>query len=177
MRAKMWVSLGVLLYCCAISCVMGFAEEKFEQEAFREIKGVALLVDEVGKDAEGMGLTKKNLQQEIELKLRKAGIKVLTVEEWFRAPDADFFCVHVHTMKTEDSDDSYAYSISVELGKSVVLVADKASKTLATVWKDGPSTGTLKKSEMLQLVSLTGERVSEFLKEYEAANGTKKQEQ
>lgn len=52
------------------------------KESLKGLKGVNVLVDNLKPDIEKDGLKTSSIQTDVELKLRMAGIKVLTFEEW-----------------------------------------------------------------------------------------------
>jgi hypothetical protein len=57
-----------------------------ERATLRGLDGVQVVVEDLQPDVERNGLTRQQLQTDVELRLRKAGIRVLTEQELDRAP-------------------------------------------------------------------------------------------
>ena len=53
-------------------------------QSLKGIQGIAVLVEPLGSDVEAVGLHTSDIQTDVELKLRLAGIKVLTLGESFK---------------------------------------------------------------------------------------------
>jgi hypothetical protein len=60
-------------------------DDEATRATFRGLQGVEVIV-EVDPDVERLGLTRQQLQADVELQLRQAGIRVLTHKERFTAP-------------------------------------------------------------------------------------------
>ena len=81
-----------LLTTVAVLCVWGLfvcggsAQTEMDRKSLRGLKGIAVVVEALQPEAERDGLTKSQIKTDIELKLRQAGIHVLTTEESFKTP-------------------------------------------------------------------------------------------
>ncbi|GAI14126.1 unnamed protein product [marine sediment metagenome] len=94
-----------------------------EAETLKGIKGVYVVIETLKPEIEADGLEESQIQTDVELKLRLAGIKVLTEEEMFKEPGMPYLCVNVNAFKN-DILRIYAYNISIELGQLVYLERD-----------------------------------------------------
>jgi len=66
-----------------------------QQKALVGLKGVEVGVENVNPQAERLGLTAALIKTDIELRLRKAGVKVLTAEEKFDTPGMPWLYVNL----------------------------------------------------------------------------------
>ena len=95
--------------------------EEDARETLRGLKGVQVVVEDMDPDVERDGLTKSQLQTDVELRLRKAGIQVLKEEERRATPGRPYLYVAVTTLKDRDGL-SYAFAINVDLEQKVALL-------------------------------------------------------
>jgi hypothetical protein len=98
------------------------------ENTMKGIRGVAVLVEDVGKDAEGDGLTRELIQTDVELQLRKSGIAIyrnfgdlMKDDRW---PVLD---INVQLLKLRSSE-SYVYNVAVELTQTVLLLDDNLTE-------------------------------------------------
>jgi hypothetical protein len=90
-------------------------------ETLTGLKGVWVFVG-VNSGAEGAGVTKDQLRTDVELRLRRNGIKVLTMDEARGTPGAPFFYMQVDIRKI--SRNLYCYYIDVQLSQIAILHRD-----------------------------------------------------
>src|ERR671924_598657 len=67
--------------------------ESYQNSSLRGLPGVRVLLTDLNPDAERDGLIKSEVQMDVELRLRNAGIRVLTEEEWHKVPRAPMLYV------------------------------------------------------------------------------------
>jgi hypothetical protein len=100
------------------------------------IQGVHVIVEEmqpnIQKYAVKPGLTKEQLQKDVEVRLREMGIKVLSKDEWMKTPGKPVLYISVNTHESERY--WYAYDIKVELQQVVKMEANPKVNTLAATW-------------------------------------------
>ncbi len=74
--------LGIVLVLPLMSS-FGFAgDHKVSRETLRGIKGIFVRVESLSSEIRKKGLNKQKIRTDVELKLGKAGIKVLSLEEY-----------------------------------------------------------------------------------------------
>jgi hypothetical protein len=77
-----WVSKVVVALVVVLVLLPGVVHALTrEHKALRGLKGVHVLVEKLDPDAERLGLTTAQIQADVELRLRKGGVRVLTEEE------------------------------------------------------------------------------------------------
>ena len=100
------------------------------------LKGVSVAVENlqpnIQKYAQRFGLTRDQLQKDVEQKLSKSGIVVLNREKWQQTSGRPVLYVVVNTHEYEKY--WYAYTIVIDLMQITTLEANPDIKTLAGTW-------------------------------------------
>jgi hypothetical protein len=106
------------------------------RETLKGLPGVYVIVEEmqpnIQKYAGKPGLTKEQLQKDIEFRLKERGIKALSRDEWTKTPGKPVLYVSVNTHETEKY--QYAYDIKMELQQVVKMEANPKINALAATW-------------------------------------------
>jgi hypothetical protein len=141
-----------------------------EQKVLVGVKGVSVVVVvENMKPRAGSGLTEDQLKVYVELRLRKAGVRVLTEEERGETPGNPYLYVNVSTY-IEADDPIVAYSILVQLKEWVTLA--RGFETTGVIWQRG-LVGTVGKAKLRLIRGGLGDQVDIFINDYLAANPKK----
>lgn len=143
------------------------------RQTLRGLQGVRVLIEDLGPEIEAMGLTKNQLQTDVEAKLRKAGIEVLTQEECFRTPGEPYLYLNINLNTGKTGDDKCSYSIDIGVIQDVLLQRDPRQKTYAVTWSTG-GVGTIEKESVIRLRDSVDDLVSVFMKAFMNANPKKK---
>ncbi len=100
----------------------------------RGLPGVCVRVEYLSRKAEEAGLERDSVQRTVELELRKAGIKVLSEEEWKNT--SGFPHLHI-TLGTsyQENDSLVGFAVTVELKQHVVLARDASKECIAVTWR------------------------------------------
>ena len=93
------------------------------------IKGIYVVIGELKEAAKSAGLTKEKLKTDVELKLRLAGIKVNSAEEYLASEDTVDLSVVVSTI-TDDGYLNMIYNVSCKTSQRVVLVRNSYIKVV-----------------------------------------------
>jgi hypothetical protein len=135
----------------------------------RGLQGVGVLVEKLLPEAENQGLNRNQLQKEVESRLQKAGIKVLTREEAFNAPGEPFLYINININMAKTESDIYPYGIDMLLIQKVSLVRDPKVASYAITWSTG-GVGSIAKPILSQLKESVEAMVDVFIKAYLAEN-------
>jgi hypothetical protein len=100
--------------------------------SLKGISAVSVLVEDLPNGAKVLGLTKEMIQTDIELKLRLAGMRVVTDAEGLKIPGSPTFYVVVNL-----TDDASAACIGVELDQSAQLLRDGQFAPSVDTWSKG----------------------------------------
>ena len=90
----------------------------------RGLKGVGVLVEKLPPEVEQEGLKRDQLQMEVESRLRRAGVKVLTKEEAFNTPGEPYLYININVNIAKTEADIYPYGIDMSLIQKVSLLRD-----------------------------------------------------
>jgi hypothetical protein len=124
-------------------------------------------VERLNAEVEQAGLTKAQIQTDVELRLRKAGIRVLSEKERWETPGAPYLYVHVNVMKTDFS--LYAFAIIVALEQGTLLERDPTIGSYAPTWIID-SVGVAGESHLKDIRGDVADRVDQFINVYLAEN-------
>jgi hypothetical protein len=167
MRIRFLFATIALLFTWSTFVAVIFAQRikiKEEIESLRGLQGVRVTVEDIDPEAERDGLTKSQIQRVVESELRKAGIKVLTEEEWFSIPSSAILSVNVNTDKSPES-----FNISLELVQRVALFRNPYFARLAPTWNTG-SVGTVGASNLRNIYDSVKDMVDIFINDYLSVN-------
>jgi hypothetical protein len=96
------------------------------------LKGVGVVVELLSPEIEKEGLRTRDVKKDVEIRLRRAGIAVLTEEELLKAPGTPSLSVWLMGSKT--GTELYACSIRVELSQAVILERAQSVHAMAPTW-------------------------------------------
>lgn len=129
----MCIWVGVLIVWPAV----GHAATAQERESLREFTGMGVIVEDLSTYAQQAGLTKAHIVTDVEVRLRQAGIKVLTRRERLRTPGQPYLYVRVTAISipsnTPPSVLGYAFAVDVHLEQRVNLSRNR-QETDAKTW-------------------------------------------
>jgi hypothetical protein len=134
--------------------------------SLRGLPGVGVLIGEIEPDIERGGVTKKQVQAEVERRLQQAGLAVLTSEAAQQSPGAPFLVISLSTI--HHSIGLYAYSIDVRVYQSASLVRDATVVSVPT-WSVA-SVGMVGSTQLRALLKSVGTKVEQFVRAYRAVN-------
>jgi hypothetical protein len=168
---RWWLAIGAILLAAAFGgSQFGWAEGKGVDGRYglKGLKGFYVQVDNLPFDVEDKGLTRREVQRDVELELRKGGALVLTREQAIDNPSAPRLHVRILTSKT-DHGGLYAYCIVLSFDQAAVLARDAALNVDATTWGKA-GVGMVKTKKVDDLRRLILENVDEFLNVYLSEN-------
>ena len=170
MNPKKWLMAVVaILLIFALKSPTSAIDSKSNRATLRGLEGVAVLVEQFSPEVEKEGLVKNRLQTELELKLRMAGIKVLTKEECLKTPGEPYLYVNINVNIAKTESDIYPYSIDILLIQKVSLVRDPNQATYAVTWSTG-GVGSIGKPILSQLQNSVEEILDVFVKAFLSEN-------
>jgi hypothetical protein len=160
------IQLAVLLQS-ALALLVFFTSSMAAQSDAGELKGlqaVGVTIEDLDVGARNVGLTREQLQTNVELKLRLAGLRVAQNDA--SAPPSPFVYVQIVTFGV---DDLHFYVADIKLEEPVRILRNGRS-TLASTWTKGgygSATSAALHDAILQDVA---NRTDEFLNSWVAAN-------
>lgn len=137
--------------------IPAWADTPGQRATLKGIKAVAVVVEDTHATAERDGLTRKQLQTDVEQRLRQAGI---TVDN--EAPGV--LAVYVNTLKIESG--FYAYAIRVQFRQRVRMERNLTIAALASTWEASSVVGTVGTRALRDVRGSVRDRVDQFIKAY-----------
>jgi hypothetical protein len=135
------------------------SDSKYARETLRGINGVSVLVEGLDADAVRDGLTRDQIQTDVELRLRKAGINVVT-------EGSPRLYIDANLLKDTNV---YIYDCSVALEQFVTVETNGVS-AIAPTWS-GAITGRVGSSKMPRAIrDEVGDLVDKFVNAYLSVN-------
>jgi hypothetical protein len=136
-----------------------------DQEALVGLKGVYVLVEYIRPELERLGIIEKQIKTDVELRLRKAGVRVLTKVEKSNTPDAATLYVKENGLIT--SRGLYLFSIDVQLLQLVTLA--RGSRVVGCIWIHN-DIGIVGIDNISKIRPRLADLVDKFINDYLAAN-------
>ncbi len=166
-KARYWIVLMVAVLALAKLHSLAFAQDtELSRQTLRGLQGVQVLVEDLKPEIERGGLTKQQLQRDTELRLRMAGIKVLSEIESFNTPGAPYLHVYANVVKGKHRP-TYIYSITVGLIQKVSLVRAPGIVVEVITWAVGRTGFT---PELRYIRARIKDLVDQFINAYLSVN-------
>ena len=136
LNSKLMTFLLILLFTVIIGTPASGADSELTRQTIKGLEGVNVIVEDIQpniqKYAQKAGITKEQIQKDVETKLRLNRIKILTKNEWLKTPGKPSLYVNINTHETEKY--LYAYDVRLELKQIVSLEANPSIKAFASTW-------------------------------------------
>ena|SRR5256885_1808734 len=127
----------------------------------RVLAGVAMDSDQARRD----GLSGEQLQTDVELKLREAGVAVLSLQD----SSAPVLTVNVFVLRGSPQR-FYAFSIAVEVQETVTLNRNPSVAVWTDTWRTPTTLGTVSVGQLRSVRDNVRDVVDQFINAYLAAN-------
>lgn len=169
MRAKGFVIGSVLVAILVLSVSWVCREcagvdDETSRPSLKGLDGLLVIVEDLGAEVERDGLTRDQLQADVELRLRKAGIRVVKRDDAAATPGAPYLYVNLNALKHPDVA-LYVYALGLELTQRVTLVRDPKITAFAVTWSVR-RVGTIGAQRLGDLRSTVTDYVDRFINAY-----------
>jgi hypothetical protein len=158
--------LGLLSSLCLLVVTVQPTQAE-KKDSMRGLSGLQVVVEDIDSDAAQNGLRRSDVQTDVELKLRLAGITVLTEEQNLASAASPFIHVVITTLKSQNRPGLYSYDVSVQLKQWVTLA--NGSHTYAGTWGDG-SIGIVGTDKLRTIRDSVKDVVDAFINDWLAVN-------
>jgi hypothetical protein len=165
MRLRVLILLGLTLYWPTV----GFSFTADKRDTLRGLRDISVLVEYLPDDVEREGLNREHLQRDIEVRLRQAGLHVLTISEVAKSPGAPYLYVAVYPI-TSPSVNLNAYAVVLTLKQLVQLSRNPTTELFATTWEGPIHFSSLSDSRILNIRSRIFDAVGRFIVDYRDVN-------
>ena len=156
----------LMLFIAIVACASARASDgAADRESLRGLTGVYVLVEKLPDRLQTL-VTDDQIQTDVELRLRKTGIRVLSEEEWLQASGHPTLYVNVNAVSVEGK---YSYSVNADLTQDVMLVRNKATARGNTWSTDG--VGQVAEGNLRSRVrEVLGDTIDRFANAYLSVN-------
>jgi hypothetical protein len=172
---KYWIAAAVFLIGAGIVWAAKPSKKPFRKsdsyfivgkDTLTGLPGVRVVIGPIKPEVVKYGLTERAFQTDVELQLRRNGVKVLNAEEWIATPGQPY--IWVEPLIVIDGQ-QYVVGINVELMQNVRLVTNPRFVLSACTWhrRSIGSGGLLYIQSIRRQVK---DKIDEFLNDYLAAN-------
>jgi len=163
--------LRVLILLSLTLCwpTVGFTFTSDKRDTLRGLREISVLVEYLPDDIEREGLSREKLQHDIEMRLRQAGLRVLTISEIANSPGAPYLYVAIYPI-TGPSVSFNAYAISFTLKQLVQLSWNPTIELFATTWEGPGHPSSLSTLRILDIRTRISDAVKLFIIDYQAVN-------
>jgi hypothetical protein len=172
MKERSIIVLLILFFSFAIYLPVYAIDTEITRQTMNGLQGVCVMVENIQpniqKYAQKAGLTKEQIQKDIDTKLKSAGIKAFSRGEWLNAAGRPILYVNVNTHEYEKY--WYAYDIKLELQQIVSLETNPSIKTMADTWSIN-MTGIANIGTLNSIRNNVGVLAEKFVEAYKSVNG------
>ena len=167
-----------LLFCLLLlltPSMVGAQTPNQERLSLRGLQGIGVLIEEIRGTAKEDGLTDSQLQTDVELRLRKAGIRIMTVDE-LKKSGTPYLYLNIQNIKDKQGR-GYVYYVhlsvqqDVRLERKIAVLPNEPNQIRMTVatWERN-NLGTLPGSDLRRVRNIVADQVDEFINDYLAEN-------
>ncbi|MFX0198641.1 MAG: hypothetical protein ACFFCW_21170 [Candidatus Hodarchaeota archaeon] len=169
-KARCWIVLVFMILGLVDLDSFVFADvnpmEKYFRPSLAGLQGMCVVIEYLQPEIRRDGLTEQQLRTDTELKLRMAGIKVLSPEESHSTPGVPALIVNANILKTKFKP-LYIFNVTVVFAQYVFLVRKPDVRVFACTW-DSAWVGYTNKLEDIR--AYVKDRVDEFINAYLSVN-------
>lgn len=166
------VIVGVILHF-VLSNFSSYAiasDAQYNRASLRGLQGLYVSVEGLSPEIQKDGLTEDLIRRDVESKLRMAGIRPLSKEEWFDVMGSPHLNVNVNALILRETKE-YIYSIHLTFRQNVYPVREPILVLGATTWSVGGIIGITHGLDKIR-ASVRGQ-VDEFIRAYLSVNPKK----
>ena len=164
MRLTVLILVGLTFWPTA-----GFSFTADKRDTLRGLSEISVLVEYLPDDVEREGLNREHLTRDIEVRLRQAGLHVLTISEVANSPGAPYLYVAVYPV-TSPSVNFTGYAVALTLKQLVQLSRNPTTELFATTWEGPMHFGSLNDAKVLGIRSKIFDAVGRFIVDYRDVN-------
>ena len=138
-------------------------------ETLKGIIGVHLVVS-VSEDMARAGIQEGRLRGELAGRLGKAGIRILTEDEWRLSLEGAYLLLDVQGVRSSSLQGRHVISVNLSLEQVVFLPRTPPLKAMATTWRSKAALGHAADGEVEAVYSVAAGLAEIFIEDYFRAN-------
>ncbi len=161
---------GVLLPLSALVWPGWALDTPNERVTLAGLTGVHVVVNDLSEEAERQGLTRASLQGELENRLKRAGLRVLTPAEALKSVGRPTLEVRVILTRAGEWPDLYVYSVDLTLRQQIRLARDRTIESFAVTWGENRVVGTVGAGRLSAVRDALRAKVEQFITAWQTVN-------
>ncbi len=161
-----WATL-LLLLPLLHPCPAYGADNHMTRQSIRGHRGIYVWVVDLDPRIEKDGLTESLIRADVILKLKRAGIRVLSKEKWFDVVGNPYLYVNANILKLPETKE-YIYCIRVSFKQTVYLLKEPIEILGADTWSTGGRIGIT--PDLRKIRNSINELVDRFISAYLSVN-------
>ncbi|HYX72401.1 MAG TPA: hypothetical protein VE732_06495 [Nitrososphaera sp.] len=146
--------LLIMLFLIAVPC---FAQSR---NSLKGIKSMGVLIENLETDAKELGLSPEQLQTDVEVRLRKAGIAIASMNT-----DPGYLYIQISVLRTTCG---AMFCISVEFNQNVTIMATRQKAYDVTTWDSGGLGNAVRDPRFIR--DALGDHIERFINDYLTVN-------
>jgi hypothetical protein len=145
------------------------AQSLLGRETLKGLRGFSVIIEEIKSNESNSGLTQDEIRTDVELRLRKAGVRILTKEERYRTSGMPWIGVTVTMYVFEQV---RSYDVKVEVWQEVNL-AQNGERHAAITYRTSGLLGITSRSDFRNIRDAVGDQIDVLLNDYLTMNPKK----
>lgn len=160
---------SLILVCLVLTGSNAIAQNFGQKDSLAGLKAISVVIDKIDSDAEAEGLRKDQIQTDVELQLRKAGVSIITPKSVNEINLPELY-VQVSALKLKNSlAGVWTFSISIEVIQPVYLATNTSKLITGTTWATS-TMGSVGTANIRQIRESVRDAVDQFLNDYLSVN-------
>jgi len=145
------------------------AYTRMKRSTLRGLQRVQVLVIGPTTEIQKYGLTTTQIRRDVELRLRNAGIKTVSLADPLTTPDLALFRIWASVDK-HPSADLFLVNVRAELDQLVLLQRDSSTSCTATTWETPAKAGLMGRKDLQDVRREVKNHVDRFIIDYLTVN-------
>jgi hypothetical protein len=167
---RYWIAAVAAVVCLAgVWPVEAFGQLSEKQWSLAEIQSVSVFVQGLTEGTKKAGLRGKQIQADIEERLKRLGIRIVSKQEGARLAGSPVVYVNVSAFKRERTPE-YVYRAEVGLLQQVTLVRDRQIRIMSITWTKGRLGHCSSRALVKSVRDTVAYLMDGFSKDYKVAN-------
>jgi hypothetical protein len=168
MYRSVYALRGLLIATTVVFLPASVQPQGSKRESLRGIKALAVVIEDLSPDTEQAGFQKTQLKNDVEMRLKGKGIRLVSEPETAGTWDGPILNVRLQTVK-HDRQNIEAISIILQLRQKVRLTRESGAEVLAVTWQSD-RLGSVDKAELPLARKILVSMVDGFISDYSAVN-------
>lgn len=134
------------------------------------LTSVHVVVDDLSPAAERQGITRSGLQADLEGRLRRAGLGVLSATDALKAAGRPTLHLRVELVPFGDPPRLWIYSVDLTLRQRTQLTRDRTIETYTITWNENRQVGAVEPGGFGAVRDLVRAKVEQFVRAWQTVN-------